>query len=134
MVDTVPDEGLLLDLLNSTPVIDGMPADNLADPARAPEWQASVSGLGTEAELEQVLKVRQALQAVVRGQQPPDVLTSAAKKILAERTVVAPSATGAADLTPPACSGPAGSAGGPSSGCRSWPSSTSGRCWPCCGR
>jgi len=36
--------------------------------------QAASGGLGTEAELRHVLRVRQALQAVVRGQQPPDVL------------------------------------------------------------
>ncbi len=30
MADTVPDEGFLLALLNSTPVIDGVPADDLA--------------------------------------------------------------------------------------------------------
>jgi predicted RNA-binding Zn ribbon-like protein len=32
------------------------------------------AGLGTEAELRHVLEVRRALQAVVRGEQPPDVL------------------------------------------------------------
>jgi predicted RNA-binding Zn ribbon-like protein len=82
MAETVPDEGLLLDLLNSTPVIDGVPADNLADPVRAREWLASVGGLGTEAELQQVLKVRQVLQAVVRGEEPPDVLSSALRDVV----------------------------------------------------
>jgi predicted RNA-binding Zn ribbon-like protein len=74
MTDTTPDEGFLLAVLNSTPVIDGVPADNLADPARARTWLADAGGLGTEAELRHVLEVRQALQAVVRGQQSPDVL------------------------------------------------------------
>ena len=74
MADTVPDEGFLLALLNSTPVIDGVPADDLADPARARAWLAAAGGLGTEAELRHVLRVRQALQAVVRGQQPAEVL------------------------------------------------------------
>jgi predicted RNA-binding Zn ribbon-like protein len=74
MTDTVPDEGLLLAVLNSTPVVDGAPADDLADPIRARAWLAAVGGLGTEAELQQVRQARQALQAVVRGQQPPDVL------------------------------------------------------------
>ena len=35
MADTSTDEGFLLALLNSTPVIDGAPADDLADPAVA---------------------------------------------------------------------------------------------------
>ena len=74
MTDTATDEGFLLALLNSTPVIDGVPADDLADPVRARAWLASAGGLGTEAELRHVLRVRQALQAIVRGQQPPAVL------------------------------------------------------------
>jgi predicted RNA-binding Zn ribbon-like protein len=74
MADTVPDEDLLLAVLNSTPVIDGVPTDDLADPVRARAWLASVGGLGTEAELQHVLRVRQELQAVIRGQQPPEAL------------------------------------------------------------
>jgi predicted RNA-binding Zn ribbon-like protein len=74
MADTASDEGFLLAILNSTPVIGGVPADELADTARARAWLASVSGLGTEAELRHVLDVRQLLQAVARGEQPPDVL------------------------------------------------------------
>jgi predicted RNA-binding Zn ribbon-like protein len=74
MADTVTDEGFLLALLNSTPVIDGVPADDLADPVQARAWTAAAGGLGTEAELRHLLRVRQALQAVVRGQQPAEVL------------------------------------------------------------
>ena len=74
MADTVSGEDFLLALLNSTPVIDGKPIDDLADPARARAWLVGVGGLGTEAELRYVLEVRQSLQAVVRGQQPPDAL------------------------------------------------------------
>ena len=73
LADTDTDEGFLLALLNSTPVIDGVPADDLADPARARAWLAAAGGRGTEAELRHVLRVRQALQAVVRGQQPAGV-------------------------------------------------------------
>ena len=74
MTDTVLDEGFLLAVLNSTPVVDGVPTDDLADPARARAWLARAGGLGTEAELQCVRQVRQVLQAVVRGQQSPDVL------------------------------------------------------------
>jgi predicted RNA-binding Zn ribbon-like protein len=77
MADPASDEGFLLALLNSTPVIDGVPADEFADTARARAWLASAGGLGAEAELQRVLDVRQALQAVVRGEQPPDVLAPA---------------------------------------------------------
>src|SRR5215470_15021674 len=68
MTDTGTDEGLLLALLNSTPVIDGAPVDDLADPVRARAWLAAAGGRGTESELRHVRRVRQALQAVVRGQ------------------------------------------------------------------
>src|SRR5215470_6068134 len=81
MADTVSDEGFLLAILNSTPVVDGRPTDDLADPARARAWLASAGGLGTEAELEQVRQIRQALQSVVRGEQPPDVLAPALRGV-----------------------------------------------------
>jgi len=71
------DEGFLLAVLNSTPVVDGVPSDSLADTARARSWLASTGGLGTEAELEHVIGVRHALQSVVRGEQPADVLAPA---------------------------------------------------------
>ena len=75
LADTGADEGFLLALLNSTPVIDGVAADDLADPVRARAWLAAAGGgRGTEAELRHVLRARQALQAVVRGQQPAAVL------------------------------------------------------------
>ena len=51
LADTGTDEGFLLALLNSTPVIDGVPADDLADPVRARAWLAAAGGRGTEAEL-----------------------------------------------------------------------------------
>jgi predicted RNA-binding Zn ribbon-like protein len=74
MAGNVPDEDFLLAVLNSTPVVDGVPADDFADTGQARTWLAKVGGLGTEAELRHVLEVRRALQAVVRGEQPPDVL------------------------------------------------------------
>ena len=70
-------EGFLLALLNSTPVIDGVPTDDFADGDRALGWLAGVGGPGTEAELRYVREVRQALQAVVRGEAAPDVLAPA---------------------------------------------------------
>jgi predicted RNA-binding Zn ribbon-like protein len=67
-------EAFLLAVLNSTPVVAGVPTDEFADTARARAWLAAAGGLGTEAELQHVLRVRQALQAVVRGERPPAVL------------------------------------------------------------
>jgi predicted RNA-binding Zn ribbon-like protein len=83
MPDAISDESFLLDeafllaVLNSTPVVGGVPADYFSDAAQARSWLASVGGVGTEAELQHILGVRQALQSVVRGEQPPDVLAPA---------------------------------------------------------
>jgi predicted RNA-binding Zn ribbon-like protein len=74
MVEPVPDEEFLLALLNSTPVVGGLPADDLADHGTARAWLASAGGLGTESELEHVLRARQGLQAVIRGEQTAEVL------------------------------------------------------------
>jgi hypothetical protein len=74
MIQAISDEALLLAVLNSTPIIDGVPADDLADPAPARAWLARAGGTGTKAELRHVLQAREALQAVVRGGEPPAIL------------------------------------------------------------
>jgi predicted RNA-binding Zn ribbon-like protein len=74
MVDVVADEDLLLGVLNSTPVIDGVATDSFADGAWARAWLTEAGGAGTDAELRHVLAARDLLQAVVRGQRPADVL------------------------------------------------------------
>jgi len=75
MAGQVPDaEGFLLAILNSTPVVDGVATDGWAGHARARAWLASAGGSGTQAELQHMISVRQLLQAVVRGERPPDVL------------------------------------------------------------
>jgi CGNR zinc finger len=74
IADSAPDEAFLLEVLNSTPVVDGVPADSWADTLKTRAWLASVGGLGTEAELRHMLGVRRALQAVVRGERAPDAL------------------------------------------------------------
>jgi predicted RNA-binding Zn ribbon-like protein len=71
MAITAADEALLLDLLNSTPVVDGVPQDLLRD---AGAWLRERGGAGTDAEQATILSVRAALQAVVRGDQPPAAL------------------------------------------------------------
>jgi predicted RNA-binding Zn ribbon-like protein len=81
MTDVTSREGFLLALLNSTPVVDGVPTDDLADADRARAWLAGCGGLGTETELRHVLDVRQALQDVVRGDQPPAVLAPALQDV-----------------------------------------------------
>jgi len=71
MADTAPDEGFLLAVLNSTPVVDGVPTDELADTARARAWLAAAGGVGTEAELRHVLRARQTLRRSRAASSPP---------------------------------------------------------------
>jgi predicted RNA-binding Zn ribbon-like protein len=82
MSDTVSDEEFLLALLNTTPLVDGVPRDDLADRASAREWLVDAGGRGTVAELRYVRKVRGMLQAIVRGQQTPEVLASALRDVV----------------------------------------------------
>lgn len=67
------DETLLLDLLNTTPVRDGAPADDLADERAGREWLAAHGQPPTGAEHRALLEARSALQAIVRGRDEPAV-------------------------------------------------------------
>ena len=63
------DEEFLLELLNTTPVVDGEPRDDLAQPKVARAWMRAHGVASTNAELAALLDARSALQAVVRGEQ-----------------------------------------------------------------
>jgi predicted RNA-binding Zn ribbon-like protein len=84
------DESFLLALLNTTPVIDGVPTDELGDRAHALDWLTSVGGEGSDAEWQLVLKARAVLQAVVRAKLPPDALA----EILADAALIPAITTG----------------------------------------
>ncbi|UXY25567.1 CGNR zinc finger domain-containing protein [Streptomyces sp. HUAS TT20] len=60
----------LLELLNSTPVVDGAVLDRLADPDAAGNWQRAHGGDGSAEERRHLLDARDALQGVVRGSRP----------------------------------------------------------------
>jgi predicted RNA-binding Zn ribbon-like protein len=72
---TSEDEVLLLDLLNSTPVVEGEQCDLLAADVSARAWVRTRGGVGSAAELSRLRHVRDRLQAVVRGVETPDALT-----------------------------------------------------------
>lgn len=78
------DDGYLLAVLNSTPVIDGVPTDELADLDSARTWMVGAGGLGTEAELAHLHRARAALQGIVCG----DLQTSALGPLLRGVTYV----------------------------------------------
>lgn len=67
MTEPVTDEALLLDLLNSTPIVDGRPQDLLAGRA-ADAWLREHDGIGSSAG--QTRTARGLIQDVVRGRVP----------------------------------------------------------------
>ncbi|WP_433297571.1 CGNR zinc finger domain-containing protein [Pseudonocardia sp. CA-142604] len=68
------DEQLLLDLLNSTPVVERESRDLLAADDEAQHWALARGGSGSRAEIGHLRRVRDRLQAVVRGREPVAVL------------------------------------------------------------
>lgn len=64
---TPEDEVLLLELLNTTPVVDGRQLDLLAADQEAAAWVRAHGGDGSPTEVEHLRRVRDRLQAVVRG-------------------------------------------------------------------
>jgi predicted RNA-binding Zn ribbon-like protein len=64
----MPDEKLLLDLLNTTPVRNGATEDDLADARAGSEWLAARGQPDSEEEWRAVREVRSVLQRIVRGQ------------------------------------------------------------------
>jgi predicted RNA-binding Zn ribbon-like protein len=68
------DEALLLDLLNSRPIVDGVEHDRLGDPAAGRTWLAGHGHAPTEAEWQGAVEAREKLRSVVRGEASPAVL------------------------------------------------------------
>jgi hypothetical protein len=63
-------ETLLLDLLNTTPVIDGVPRDDLETAAAGRRWLTAHDQPASEQEWRWLLDARAVLQDVVRGDRP----------------------------------------------------------------
>ncbi|GAA3798191.1 CGNR zinc finger domain-containing protein [Streptomyces chiangmaiensis] len=73
MVDREQQDALL-ELLNTTPVVNGVVQDQLADPEAAKSWQLAHGGRGSAAERRHLLEARDVLQGVVRGGRPAELL------------------------------------------------------------
>ncbi|MFC6087750.1 CGNR zinc finger domain-containing protein [Saccharothrix lopnurensis] len=65
---------LLLDLLNSRPLVDGEERDALGDPAGGGRWARERGGDGSPGELALLRRARDVLGDVVRGESPPAAL------------------------------------------------------------
>lgn len=74
-------EDILLELLNTTPVVKGVVQDQLADPEAAKSWQQAHGGRGSTEERRHLVQARDALQGVVRGNQPAASLAPLLKDI-----------------------------------------------------
>lgn len=73
-VVTRADEDLLLELLNTTPVVDRNRVDELGDPAAGATWAMSRGGAGTAEEIAALREARDAIGAVVRGESDAQIL------------------------------------------------------------
>src|ERR1700761_9353679 len=72
-VKTTDWQAVLIDLLNTTPVVDGAATDLLSDASAARSWLRAHGGAPSD-ELDGVRRVRDELQQVVLGESGPDVL------------------------------------------------------------
>lgn len=71
----------LLALLNTTPVVNGVVQDQLADPEAASSWQQAHGGSGSTEEHRHLLEAREALQDVVRSSRPAASLAPLLKDV-----------------------------------------------------
>jgi predicted RNA-binding Zn ribbon-like protein len=71
---TEKDETLLLDLLNTTPVVEGTQRDTLADAEAGRDWLAEHGQEASDDEWQALVSARNALQDVVRGHSAPKTL------------------------------------------------------------
>jgi predicted RNA-binding Zn ribbon-like protein len=83
------DEELLLDLLNTTPVVEGVPCDDLEDPKAARGWMREHGIKPSDRELTALLTARAILQAVVRGEQSPAALQNILDSVTLRPTATA---------------------------------------------
>lgn len=72
--DATSDEAFLLELLNSTPIVDGVQHDELDTAHAGRSWLRAHGQRGSTGEWQAVRAARSALQAVVRGHEPADSL------------------------------------------------------------
>jgi predicted RNA-binding Zn ribbon-like protein len=95
---TETDETLLLDLLNTTPVIDGAVRDELSSAAPGRRWLAAHGRPASDTEWRAVLRARSALQDVVRGDANAASLAPFVVGVRSEASLVGTGVTWTLDL------------------------------------
>jgi len=93
---TAGDEAFLLDLLNSTPVVDGVQQDVLSR-----EWLRTRAGTGSSAEIAATRRARDVLQDVVRGDAAIDALGPLFDGISYRPAIVGDGLDWALEVSPP---------------------------------
>lgn len=83
------DEALLLALLNSAPIVDGVPRDELADDEQATAWLAAHAPSTPPVPAAALRDARAALRAVARGEASPETLAPLLDGVL-RRPVLTP--------------------------------------------
>lgn len=71
---TRADEDLLLELLNTTPIVDRTQVDELVDSTAGVAWAVARGGVGTVGEIASLRRVRDAIGAVVRAESDAQTL------------------------------------------------------------
>ena len=75
------DGGFLLELLNTTPVVDGVPVDELAGARGGAAWLEAHGRSGSPGEWRSVRAARDRLQSVVRGEASPKTLGATLRQV-----------------------------------------------------
>lgn len=83
---TRADEDLLLDLLNTTPVVDGEQVDELVDPGGS-TWALARGGVGTPAEIASLRAVRDVIGGVIRGESDAQTLAAHLEEVTLRPTM-----------------------------------------------
>ena len=92
------DETLLLDLLNTTPVVDGTQRDDLPDAEAGRRWLAARGQPASDDEWRALIEARSALQDVVRGDGVPASLAFFVDGVCYRASLVGDDVTWTADL------------------------------------
>jgi predicted RNA-binding Zn ribbon-like protein len=92
------DETLLLDLLNTTPVVDGEPRDDIADSGAGHRWLTAHGHPAVDSEWHALLDVRAALQHVVRDDASPAPLARFVEGVTKRATLAEEGITWTVDL------------------------------------
>ena len=88
-VASAADKKLLLDLLNTTPLVEGVPRDDLEDPKAARAWLRAHDIKPSDKERAALITARSILQAVVRGERSPIALQNVLHSLALRPTATA---------------------------------------------